>query len=672
MRSGLVASLALAPALFVALPAAAEEDSFGVGTGADGALTVTSPTVVNDYVTLVADAGGSVLLTSDTGGKFGAGDLVMIYTSTGKTPVPTTLPDIQTAVTFAGFGVQIGHYEFARIASATSTSLTLTKPVETGFSAIVTQIVRVPEFTDVTISGAGVIHAAPWNGATGGVAAFLANGTVQIGGGGVDVSSAGFRGGVAAAGQTALGDSASLDADPSATLINAMKGEGFGLTTYGATFVGRGNRFGGGGGGDSFHAGGGGGSNGGKGGAGGNSTTGGAVGGFGGVSHEYDLRFQLIFGGGGGAGHATNDATLSSGASGGGAAIVRAKTVQIDSGIRANGGVPSKTTAAGAGGGGAGGNVVLRVTGAISCGPGGVIQARGGLGGSVGALDGPGGGGSGGRVLVQASTLAPTCVPDTDGAYNGVTVGGLPSGASAGSGGASMKILAAFCGVDADCPQGELCDFAADACSSSTDLDGDGVPNASDDCVHVPNPDQADADMDGVGDACEPPPDDSDHDGVPDATDNCPFAPNTDQADADADGHGDACDPPDPAMECASDDACGDATSGSICVDAKCVMGCRGKGGNGCPADRICSSVDAHPGTCSASEGTSSSSGGGYDDPNGIFIEGKGVACALSAGSSSALFAPILALIAAFARHIRRARRPEVARGESRPTFRRL
>ncbi len=58
------------------------------------------------------------------------------------------------------------------------------------------------------------------------------------------------------------------------------------------------------------------------------------------------------------------------------------------------------------------------------------------------------------------------------------------------------------------------------------DTDGDGVPDASDNCPSVANPDQADGDADGVGDLC----------------DNCPTTFNPDQADADLDGIGDACD----------------------------------------------------------------------------------------------------------------------------------
>src|SRR5262249_2521327 len=65
------------------------------------------------------------------------------------------------------------------------------------------------------------------------------------------------------------------------------------------------------------------------------------------------------------------------------------------------------------------------------------------------------------------------------------------------------------------------------ACAIPPDTDGDGVPNAADNCPFVANPTQADTDGDGVGDAC----------------DNCPTVSNFDQSDLDGDGLGDACDP---------------------------------------------------------------------------------------------------------------------------------
>ncbi len=80
-------------------------------------------------------------------------------------------------------------------------------------------------------------------------------------------------------------------------------------------------------------------------------------------------------------------------------------------------------------------------------------------------------------------------------------------------------------------------DGVGDACDD--DIDGDGILNEDDNCPTTPNPDQADLDGDGVGDVCD---DDIDGDGIPDEQDNCPLVPNPEQEDLDGDGVGDACD----------------------------------------------------------------------------------------------------------------------------------
>ncbi|MEM9555796.1 MAG: thrombospondin type 3 repeat-containing protein [Acidobacteriota bacterium] len=70
------------------------------------------------------------------------------------------------------------------------------------------------------------------------------------------------------------------------------------------------------------------------------------------------------------------------------------------------------------------------------------------------------------------------------------------------------------------------------------DHDGDGIGTGIDNCTTVSNPDQADLDGNGVGDACDP---DRDNDGIPNHLDPCPNTIDTE--DFDGDGVFDSCDP---------------------------------------------------------------------------------------------------------------------------------
>ena len=94
--------------------------------------------------------------------------------------------------------------------------------------------------------------------------------------------------------------------------------------------------------------------------------------------------------------------------------------------------------------------------------------------------------------------------------------------------------------------------------SPTADPDGDGIPNSTDNCPIIFNPDQADVDLGSevsrVGDACSAPDasgkptvPDQDKDGVPDGFDNCVWFPSplgttgTMPPDLNANGIGDAC-----------------------------------------------------------------------------------------------------------------------------------
>lgn len=132
------------------------------------------------------------------------------------------------------------------------------------------------------------------------------------------------------------------------------------------------------------------------------------------------------------------------------------------------------------------------------------------------------------------------------------------------------------------------------------DSDGDGIPDAADNCPTVPNPGQADSDGDGIGDDCDnckivfnPGQADGDGDGIGDdcdncatianpgqdnpdgdlfgsACDNCPLVANNSQLDGDGDGVGDDCDncpaDPNPLQEDANGNGIGDACETSCCI----------------------------------------------------------------------------------------------------------
>jgi len=92
-------------------------------------------------------------------------------------------------------------------------------------------------------------------------------------------------------------------------------------------------------------------------------------------------------------------------------------------------------------------------------------------------------------------------------------------------------------------------DGMGDVCDPLTDVDGDGIADNVDNCPTIPNNSQANFDGDNYGDVCDNCPTianndqtDTDGDGIGDACDNCPSIANPDQADADGDLKGDACD----------------------------------------------------------------------------------------------------------------------------------
>jgi hypothetical protein len=437
--------------------ARASTDTFGLGDGHWGAFVASSPgstmfpasgfTAVSGN----ANAGDTQIIVVQTGG-FVVGDLVLVWETTG---IATATSGDQTSVNLAANPV--GRWELARVASIQNgTTMTFTGPLLNSYAATDTQIVRVPEFTTVTIdANASIVPSQAWLGDAGGILAFLATGAVTNAGV-IDADASGFRGGAAIVGLP-TGLCQLLD---QSSPEGAEKGEGLLPLDYGPQSAGRGNLADGPGGGVCNQAGGGGGANGGQGGQGGNSSDGNRpVGGLGGAKLQYSLYDHATFGSGGGAGQEFNGMGTGGGA-GGGFVFIRGLSLSGAAGIiRARGASLGTAGDDGQGGGGAGGSAYVRFKGNADCAS---IDVSGGTGGSSSSPDvGPGGGGAGGHVLFQAA--GGTCTvnllcglagvqTDADGGGEGLHYGGTPTSQNDPSCmGVEETPVGGFCSTNSDC-----------------------------------------------------------------------------------------------------------------------------------------------------------------------------------------------------------------------------
>jgi hypothetical protein len=233
--------------LLVAVTARAEDDVFGTGDGHNGpGLVAAADTVLNAYQLLTADAPeGSTTLTLQSSSGFAGGDLLVLVQFTGFEPSPIS-GDTTPMVLDGGQG--IAAFEWARVASVSGLTLNLTQPLIANHRGLLTQAVKVPEFTTLTVEepyGRNPISitAPAWNGSTGGIVVLLATGMVTLKGP-IDVSGRGFRGGVAM-GYTGGVTTCGVDVTPP---VAEMKGEGIAAGRYGLTVGGPGNAGNGGGG----------------------------------------------------------------------------------------------------------------------------------------------------------------------------------------------------------------------------------------------------------------------------------------------------------------------------------------------------------------------------------------------------------------------------------------
>ena len=176
--------------------AQASPDTYGAGDGHTGEASFgPGQVVVNNYVPVSDDIeAGDTSLRAGPGSGLAGGDLILIWQATGV-PGGALSSDATAFDLKDGPG---GVWELARVTSVMGTNITLDAPVVESYLGGHTQLVRIPEYTDLTIEAGAALVAAPWDPATktGGVLAVVASGQVTLEGE-LLASGLGHRGGVA-------------------------------------------------------------------------------------------------------------------------------------------------------------------------------------------------------------------------------------------------------------------------------------------------------------------------------------------------------------------------------------------------------------------------------------------------------------------------------------------
>jgi len=169
--------------------------------GAEGAVTVTTVSVLNRYYPGTGSGGsGSTVgydsnLSQGAGPPIAAGDLVLVMQMQDGTGGNNA-----NSAAYSFPAVAAGKYEFARVRSLGTNLLYLTSNLTNTYiqnrsstNNQTYQVIRVPQYSNLVINSGASIVPVPWSGTYGGVVAVDVAGTFTNNGR-VDVSYAGFRG----------------------------------------------------------------------------------------------------------------------------------------------------------------------------------------------------------------------------------------------------------------------------------------------------------------------------------------------------------------------------------------------------------------------------------------------------------------------------------------------
>lgn len=229
-------------ALMVLLMALTMAPAHADTPGKNGTRTITAlNTVINQSTTLAAagaTGNNTINVTSVAalsspeavgGGALAAGDVILLYQPRGATIVTTNTP---TYGNISAYGTA-GNYELRSVSAVAGNVISLepsSNPVSciTGLKnnyPIGSQVLRVPQYSALTINAGASVTSTAWNGSQGGVVALLVQNALTINGS-INVNSQGFRGGALDATDRGAGGGEVVTFVSDAAPSGGQKGEG--------------------------------------------------------------------------------------------------------------------------------------------------------------------------------------------------------------------------------------------------------------------------------------------------------------------------------------------------------------------------------------------------------------------------------------------------------------
>ncbi|MBE2224623.1 MAG: hypothetical protein IAF02_23995, partial [Anaerolineae bacterium] len=195
--------------IFCMMPSSVQAD-----VGIDGNPLLSGTVVLNRYARVSTISGNTITVENiadlNDGGaghfaneSLSPGDLILIYQAQGA-----SFTNSNNDADYGSFAYQnAGHYEFAIVASVSAIDNQITIDASntppyacSGLSNTYSpvngrlQVVRVPQYTSLTIDNGTTVTAVPWNGTRGGIVALHVQYDLIVNGA-IDASGMGFRGG---------------------------------------------------------------------------------------------------------------------------------------------------------------------------------------------------------------------------------------------------------------------------------------------------------------------------------------------------------------------------------------------------------------------------------------------------------------------------------------------